>query len=88
MERARSRVIDEELRDLRDHRALQAILNAEEGDISEDEEEESEDEDWPNGEGIVWRHTHIQQLGNNDQNGDQEEERRLEKGRCFGGLCA
>ena len=86
LERARSRVIDEKLRDLRDQRALQAIFDAEEGDIPEDEEEESEDEDSLNGEGIVWRHTHIQQLDNDDQNGDQENDRRLERG-VFLGLC-
>ena len=48
-------------------------------DIPEDEVEESDDEDSPNGEEIVCRHAHIQHLGNDDHNGDQEKERRLER---------
>ena len=77
----RSRVVDEKLRDFRDQRALQAVLDAEEGDIREDEERESEDEvaeDSPNGEGISWLPAHIQQLGNDDENGDEEANERLE----------
>ena len=67
---------------MRDLRALQEVLDAEEGDIPEDEEGDREDEateDSPNGEGTSCLPAHIQQSGNDDEDWNKEEDERLER---------
>ena len=78
-EKRRRRVVEKELRDWREERALQEVLDAEEGDIPEDEEGDSEDkatEDYPNGERTAWLPAHIQQSGNDDEDWDKEADER------------
>ena len=73
---------EKELRDLRELRALQEVLDAEEGDIPDDEERDSEDEateESPNGERTAWLPSHAQQSGNDDENWDEEADERLER---------
>ena len=57
------------------------MVEKELGDISEDEEGDSEDEvkeDSPNGERTEWQPAHIQQSGNDDEDWDKKIEERLE----------
>ena len=71
----RRRVVEKELGDWREERALQEVLEGEEGDIAEDEESDSEDEatkESPNGEKTAWLPTYAQQLGNDDEDWDRE----------------
>ena len=75
-------MVEKELRDLGDLRALQAVLDAEEEERPEDEEGDSEDEvaeNSPNGEGTPWFPAHIQQFGNDDEDWDKEADERLER---------
>ena len=69
-EERRGRVVEKELWDWREERALEERLEAEEGDIPEDEESDSEDEateESPNGERTAWLPKHAQQSGNDDE---------------------
>ena len=62
-EERRGRVVEKELGDWREERALEERLEAEEGDIPEDEESDSEDEateESPNGERTAWLPKHAQ----------------------------
>ena len=81
-EERRRRVVEKELRDLSDLRALQEVLDAEEGNIPEDEKGDSENEateDSRNGEGTSWLPTHTQQSGNDDEDWDEEANGRSER---------
>ena len=74
-------MVEKELGDWREDRALQKVLLGE-GDIPEDEESDSGDEateESKNGEKIAWLPSHAQQLGNDDENWDKEAEEYWER---------
>ena len=74
-EERRRRVVEKELGDWREERALQEVLWGEEGDIPEDEESDSGDEaieESQNGEKTAWLPSHAQQSGNDDEDWDKE----------------
>ena len=75
-------MVEKELGDLRELRALQEALDAKEGDIPEDEEGDREDEateDSLNGEKTAWLPAHIQQSRNDDEDWNKEADERLER---------